>query len=333
MRRVVRFLIGVALGGGALAAYLLTVGIDPILRRLWAIPTWAVLLVVGFVVAEGLVDSIGVWASVNPLGDGLSGGKSVQFALAGDFFDILSPAGPVSSEPIMAQFIGVGTGTTYSEALGVRSVAKYVKAAAQLGISITLGVVLTVVGPTPHSLLVSLGLGILGLAAVGVVVLRFRTALSAVATGLLTPIVHRISALYRDEPYDRSAVEAAITRFWMRMTQFRSKPGLLLLIAIGGILEQLLTAAALWVALMGGGETVVFLPLIVVVPLPQIASVIPIPGSLGAYDVLLGGAIGLVTAVSPPTAAVAVLLVRSLTIPFGLVIGGIAVAFLRGWRP
>ncbi|MDY6817466.1 MAG: lysylphosphatidylglycerol synthase domain-containing protein [Halobacteriales archaeon] len=333
MRRAVRFLIGTVLGGGTLVAYLFTVGFDRVLQRLVALPAWTILLVGGLVVAEGLADSIGVWASVHPLGDGLSGFESVQFAMAGDFFDILSPAGPVSSEPIMAQFIGVCTETSYSEALGVRSVAKYVKAAAQLLVSILLGAVVVVFGTTPQSLLVSLGVGILGLLGVGLAVLFFREPISTLAVAVLAPIVSRISALYRDEPYDRSAIETAVTRFWIRVGQFRTTPGLLGLIAIGGVLEQVLTATALWVALLGSGDPVVWLPLVVIIPLPQIASVVPIPASLGAYDILLGGAIGLVTGVSPVVAAAAVLLVRSLTIPFGLTVGGFAVAFLRGWRP
>ncbi|MFB6298938.1 MAG: lysylphosphatidylglycerol synthase domain-containing protein [Halobacteriales archaeon] len=333
MRRAVRFLVGVALGGGTLGVYLVTVGIDRIIQRFLGLPTWTILLVVGLVVAEGLADSIGVWASVNPLGDGLSGIESVQFAMAGDFFDILSPAGPVSSEPIMAQFIGVGTDTSYSEALGVRSAAKYIKATAQLLISISVGAVLLVMGSTPGSLLISLALGMLGLILGGVVLLHFRGPISTAAVTVLTPIVRRISALYRDEPHDRPVVERAIGRFWTRLTQFRTEPGLIALIAIGGVLEQILTATALWVALLGGGDPVFFLPLVVIIPLPQIASVVPIPASLGAYDVFLGGAIGFVTSVSPAAAAVAVLLVRSIMIPFGLTAGGLAVAFLRGWRP
>jgi len=118
VRTALRFALGVGLGASALAVYLLWVGPGRVVTRLTGLVPLFVLAVAAFVVAEGLTDSLGVWASVEPLGDGLTAGQSVQFALAGDFFDTLSPAGPVSSEPIMARFIGVTTETTYTSLRG-----------------------------------------------------------------------------------------------------------------------------------------------------------------------------------------------------------------------
>ena len=108
---------------------------------------------------------------------------------------------------------------------------------------------------------------------------------------------------------------------------------MLLLIAVGGLLEQFLTATALWVALTGLGVDSVFLPILVVIPLPQVASAVPIPGSLGAYDLLLGGALVVVTGVPTAVATAAVLLFRTLSLPFSALAGGICVGYLRGWRP
>lgn len=69
------------------------------------------------------------------------------------------------------------------------------------------------------------------------------------------------------------------------------------------------------------------------VPLPQVASVVPTPGSLGAYDVLLGGVVALATGAPDPAATAAVVVFRMVGLPFGLAAGGLSVAFLRGWRP
>jgi uncharacterized membrane protein YbhN (UPF0104 family) len=328
----VRFVVGATLGVGALVAYLWVVGIDTVLARAARIAPWAFGVVVLLVILEGMADGIGVWASIRPLGDGLSAPQAVQFALAGDFFDTLSPAGPVSSEPIMARFIGVTTETTYSDALGVRSVAKYVKSGAQILLS-TLIAAVVLLGSVPQYLLVTLGGTVLGLVVAGAVILRFRAGLSKPLVVALTPVVAFVSGLYREEQHDRSVVEAAVDRFWARIVRFRESPELLLLIVVGGVAEQVLTAAALWVALAGTGTTVAFLPILAIVPLPQIASVVPIPGSLGAKDVLLSGALTLTTgAVSAATLA-AVLVVRTVSIPFGVSAGGLCVAFLRGWRP
>ncbi|MFC7080405.1 lysylphosphatidylglycerol synthase domain-containing protein [Halorussus caseinilyticus] len=332
MRRVVRFLVGVTLGGSAFVAYLRFVGVDSVVTRATAIAPWAVPVVVALVVAEGLADGIGVWASVNP-SETVSPGQAVQFALAGDFFDTLSPAGPVSSEPIMARFIGVTTGTTYSEALGVRGVAKYVKSGSQLLVSTVLAVVLLVGTPSARFVAVTLGGSLVGLVAVGGLAVRSRDRISGVLVALLGPVVARLSSLYRETPHDRSVVASALDRFWSRVVRFRDEPELVALVGLGGVLEQLLTAAALWVALAGTGTPVGLLPIVALIPLPQVASVVPVPASVGAYDVLLGGALAVVTGAPAPATAAAVVVVRTVSIPFGLSAGGLSAAFLRGWRP
>jgi uncharacterized membrane protein YbhN (UPF0104 family) len=354
VRRHLRFLLGSLLGIGALAAYLQYVGVDSVLSRAGAVAPWAVAVVFVLVVLEAVVDGLGVWASVRPLGGGLSPKKSVQFALAGDFFDTLSPAGPVSSEPIVARFLSVETETGYSDALGVRSVAKYVKSGSQIAASVAVGLFvafddsLVALGGSfaaldgslvafdssaSQTLLVTLGGAGVGLLVVGAILLYTRTALSRGLVTLLTPIVRWISGLYREEPHGKPVVEAAVARFWDRILVFRKRPRLVGAIAVAGITEQLLTAGALWIALAGTGTPAPLLPVIVLIPLPQVASVVPIPGSVGAYDVLLSGALVAAVGVPGVAAAAAVLLVRTTMLPFALVSGGVAVALLRGWRP
>jgi uncharacterized membrane protein YbhN (UPF0104 family) len=315
-----------------LAGYLYTVGAETVLSRAIAVTPWALAIIAVLVILEGLADAIGVWASIAPLGDGISPGKSVQFALAGDFFDTLSPAGPVSSEPIMARFFSVATETGYSEALGVRSTAKYVKSGTQTVFSTVLGMFVLFGTPDATPILLTFGVSIAGLVVFGGVILRTRSYLSKGITAVLTPAVSRISGLYRDQPYDRAFIAAGVDRYWQRIVGFQETPGLLALIAVGGLIEQFLTAAALWVALAGLGVDSVFLPILVIIPLPQVASVVPIPGSVGAYDLLLGGALVVVAGVPGTAATAAVLVVRTLSLPFSGIAGGISVAHLRGWR-
>ncbi|WP_227259738.1 lysylphosphatidylglycerol synthase domain-containing protein [Salarchaeum japonicum] len=333
MRRSLRFLVGALLGLGVLAGYVYAVGADAVLARATRLDLGLFAVVVALVVVEGVVDGVGVWASVRPLNGGLSPPESVRFALAGDFFDIVSPAGPVTSEPIMARFIGVATDTGYSDALGVRSVAKYVKSGAQVAFAAVLGVLVLFDAPDASGVLTVLGVAVGGLLLVGALALASRDLLSRLLVAVLTPLVVRVSALYRDRPHDRATVRRAVERFWERVLAFRGTPGLLALVALGGVLEQFATALALWVALHGVGHPVALLPILVVVPLPQVASAVPIPGSLGAYDLLLGGALVLVTAAPSAPAAAAVLVLRTTTLVFGATVGGVCVAFLRGWRP
>lgn len=332
MHRRVRFLLGVLLGGGALAGYFWYVGPAAVFERLSAVPRWAVAVVALLILAEAAVDGIGVWASVRPLNGGLSGGRSVQFAFAGDFFDVFSPAGPVSSEPIMAQFFAVATGTDYSEALGVRSVAKYVKSAAQLLLSVVLVTVLLVGGTAPRSLLVTLAGATVALAVVGVALVLARDLLARLVVAALTPVAAALSGFFGTESYGRDRVAAAVDRFRTRAAAFRDAPGLVALIAAGGLLEQCLTASALWIALSATEPGVALVAIIALMPLPQAASVVPIPGSIGAYDLLLAGALVATTGVPAASAAAAVLVVRTFELGVSLGCGGGAVAFLRARR-
>lgn len=333
MRPVVRFLIGLVLGGGALLAYLWVVGPGEVLDRATAVTAWAIWLVMALVIAEAVADGIGVWASVRPLGDGLSPGQSVQFALVGDFLDTVSPAGPVTSEPVMAQFISVETETGYSDALGVRGVAKYVKAATQLSFSSILLVLLFLAGIAPRFILLTLGGAVLVLVVIGVLLLLARDAVSRVIVAVLTPVVAVVSSVLGLSGRGRERVAEGVERFWTRALAFGETPELLVLIAVGGLLEQVLTAAALYVALAGTGTAVALVPIVAVVPLPQTASVLPVPASLGAYDLLLGGALVVMTAAPAAGAAAAVLVVRTLGVSVALTGGGLATGFLRGWRP
>jgi uncharacterized membrane protein YbhN (UPF0104 family) len=333
VHRHLRFVLGVFLGGGSLAAFVWYVGPAAVLARASTVAGWAVAIVAVLVVAEAAADGVGVWASVRPLNGGLSTRRSVQFAFAGDFFDVLSPAGPVSSEPIMAQFFGVATGTSYSEALGVRSVAKYVKSASQLLLSVLLVSVLLVGGSAPRSLLFTLAGAVVALGVVGAVVVLARDWVARALVVGLTPVVAAVSSVYRSEPHGRDAVAEAVARFRTRAAAFVDAPGLISLIAAGGLLEQFLTAGALWVALSGTGTDVAFVAVVALVPLPQAASVVPIPGSLGAYDLLLAGALVATTGAPAASAAAAVLVVRTFGLGVALAGGGLAVAFLRGWRP
>jgi uncharacterized membrane protein YbhN (UPF0104 family) len=233
----------------------------------------------------------------------------------------------------MARFIGVATGTGYSEALGVRSVAKYLKSGAQVLVAALAALVLLVGGTTPRSVALVLGGAVVGLVVVGALLMVARGAVSRALVALFAPVVRVVSGLYREEPHGREVVAAAVERFWARALGFRETPGLVALVALGGLLEQLLTAGALWLALAGTGTTVALLPIVAAVPLPQVASVVPVPASLGAYDVLLAGTLVAMTGAPSAGAATAVLVVRAVGLPVAIGGGGLAVAFLRGWTP
>jgi uncharacterized membrane protein YbhN (UPF0104 family) len=329
VRNALRFALGVAVGGGGVAVYLFVVGVDDVAERALAVAPPVLAAIAALVVVESLADGIGVWASVRPLRGGLSPRRSVQFALAGDFFDTLSPAGPVSSEPILAKFVDTATGTSYSDALGVRTAAKYVKSGTQLLVSTALAAAVLAGDPDATPVLLVLGGVVAFLAVATAVALRSRAVAIRALVALLAPLLARLPR----RSLDRAGTAAAVERFLDRLFRFRSAPRLVALIALGGALEQALAAGALWVALAGTGTTVPVLPLVALMPLPQVAGVVPVPASLGAYDGLLSGGLVLAVGVPAATAAAAVLVVRSVSLPFWLVAGGVAAAFLRGWRP
>ena len=331
MRSRVRLLVGLLLGGGGVLAYLQFVGLGDVTTTLRDATPAVVAVVAVLVVVEGAVDGVGVWASVRPLGRGLSGPESVKFALAGDFFDIVSPAGSASSEPIMAQFIGTATETSYSEALGVRGVAKYVKSGGQVFLSAAVGLLVLRGEASAPTVLTVLGAAIVVVLLLGVFVALAGNLLQRALIAVLEPIAGVVTAIVPGVDPDDGFVREAVGRFATRIAEFRDAPGLVALIVAGGVLEQAVVSVALWVLLTDLGATVALAPIFVVVPLPQAATVVPIPASLGTYDVLLGGALVLTTGVAGATAAAAVVVFRGLSLLFGLSAGGFCAALLRGW--
>lgn len=331
MRTRSRLLVGLVLGGGGVLAYLWFVGFGDVMTTLRGAAPAVIALVAVLVVVEGVVDGVGVWASVRPLGRGLTGLESVKFALAGDFFDIVSPAGSASSEPIMAQFIGTATETSYSEALGVRGVAKYVKSGGQVLLSACLGLLVLRGEASAPTVLTMLGAAIIVVLLLGVFVALAGTLLQRMLIAVLEPLVGVVTALVPGVDPDKGFVQGAVERFGTRVGEFRDAPGLVGLIVVGGILEQIVVSVALWVLLTNLGAPVALTPILVVVPLPQAATVVPVPASLGTYDVLLGGALVLTTGAPGATAAAAIVVFRGLTLLFGLATGGVCAALLRGW--
>lgn len=331
MRTRVRLLVGLVLGGGGVLAYLWFVGLGDVTATLRGAAPAVVAVVAVLVVIEGVVDGVGVWASVRPLDGGLTAPESVKFALAGDFFDIVSPAGSASSEPIMAQFIGTATGTSYSEALGVRGVAKYAKSGGQVLVSACVGLLVLRGEASAPTVLTMLGAAIVVVLLLGVVVALAGNLLQRALIAVLEPLVGVTSRLVPGVDPDEGFVREAVERFGTRVGEFRDAPGLVALIVAGGVLEQVVVSVALWVLLTDLGSAVALAPILVVVPLPQAATVVPIPASLGTYDVLLGGALVLTTGVPGATAAAAVVVFRGLSLLFGLGTGGVCAALLRGW--
>jgi uncharacterized membrane protein YbhN (UPF0104 family) len=327
----VRFLAGAGLGGAALGGYLWLVGPAAVLARLRTVTLGVAVVLVGLLVAEAVVDGLGVWASLRPVGRGLTPLSSLKFALAGDYLDVVSPAGPATSEPLLGRFYAVETDTTYADALGARAAAKYVKSGTQLLVSAVAVTVLLVGGPAGGRLLLLVGGGLVGVVVLGLALVRGRAPVSRAVVAVLAPVVRRVSGLYR-EPYDRTTVRAAVDRLWTRALAFRDRPRLVALVGVAAVGEQVFAALALWVALSAAGPAVGLVALVAVVPLPQVASVVPVPASLGAYDVLLASLIALAAGVSAAGAAAAVLVVRTVALSVSLVCGGVAIGLLRGWR-
>ena len=332
MRRRLRFLVGLGLGVTGLAIYLSLIGAEQALGRVLSVTRVVLLTVLLLVVLEGVVDGLGVWASVRQLNGGVSPRSAVRLALAGDFFDILSPAGPVSSEPIVAVATRRLTETSYTEVLGARTVAVYSKATAQVFVSSVLGL-LILTGQPRGGRLLSLFL-VLSVGSILLVWLlaRFWSSLRVGALAIGRTFGRAIPFEGGRRVWDHLP-EEPLSRFEGRARALSRAPRLVVLIGIGGLLEQCLTATALYVALAGIGEPVSLAVLVVLVPFPQIAAVVPVPAGIGAHETLMAGAISVVAGVTIVPATAAVLIVRTLSIPFGLSVGGISAALLPGWSP
>jgi hypothetical protein len=97
----------------------------------------------------------------------------------------------------MARFFRVATDTGYSEALSVRSTAKYVKSGTQATFFAVLGLFVLFATFVVTPILLTLGLIIAGRILSGGVILRTRNRLSN-GIAVLKPVVSRISGRYRE---------------------------------------------------------------------------------------------------------------------------------------
>lgn len=94
----------------------------------------------------------------------------------------------------------------------------------------------------------------------------------------------------------------------------------------------MLTPLAPWVALAGTDTTVTLIPIAAAISLPQTTNVIPVPGSLGVYDMLLAGVLSLTTGTPVAGAATAALIVRTFKLLVSLGCGGVTTRFLHDVR-
>lgn len=248
----------------------------------------------------------------------------------GDFFDVLSPAGPMSSEPIIAQFFDTTTETSYSEVPGVHGVVRHVKSVARLLLSVALVGALFLDAPASRFVLVMLTGTVAVLVVVGAALVWARGTLSMVVVATLTPVVRVVTGVTRRTPLGRDAVTGVVERFWEHVIQFRDMPELLGVIVFSGVFEQLPTSLAPRVTPVGTDTTVAFIPIVAVILLPRATNVVPVPGGLGAYDVFLVGALSLMTDVPAAGATATMLIVRTFELLVPLGCGGVATELLHG---
>ncbi|HET7324645.1 MAG TPA: lysylphosphatidylglycerol synthase transmembrane domain-containing protein, partial [Halococcus sp.] len=156
---------------------------------------------------------------------------------------------------------------------------------------------------------------------------RYRVERRTVDT--LTPLIQRLGEwIPRRSPPDRNVLERRIEGFFTAVERIATNPrGLALALAFSAA-GWVGLATSLWFSLFALGYTVSPAVVLVAIPAAAMAGITPLPGGLGAVDLVLIALIVAVTGIPEAAAVAAVAIHRGATYVLPTVVGGGTAAML-----
>lgn len=325
-----RTLLGLLVGAVVLAAFVLAVdaaavarlvvGADP-LPFLLSFP--AVLVALGF-------RSEAYRRLVRAAGSGLSVGRGFGTYGASTFVKQVVPLGHVGGPAVVAYAYDRATGLGYDRTMAISTVGEAISLFTSVGLTV-LGVVLvaTRAEGAEGGLLFTLAAIMVAGTVSGTAVVLYRRAFVgrlargaarglAVTVGRLSPRVRRATA--------PDSVDAGVARYYRTLDGVGAdRPAVAAAVALTAA-AWVLYATPLYLCAVAVGLDVGVGVAFVLVPAGGIATVIPLPGGLGGYEVGMAGGLVLLAGVDPAGAAAAVLLYRLAGYWLLVLVGGVAAA-------
>ncbi len=312
-----RSLLAAVLGVVVFLIFAYIIGVERVWQNIRRVSLLTAGVIVLFVLTETLIDAVRFRASTFPLQETVSIYEGFLLSLMGDLIGIFVPAGGIVSEPIIAYPLSNATNTEPIDAFAVRAAADYLEVLSQLLVSLV--ILLAFIGPQ------YIPVGVIQLPVIGVIACALLAVFVASLSGL-NSYQESINSIA-----DRLRIRSILTgvrriiRGAVSLVLNPAALGSILLLSVG---EQLIIAGSIWMILPNKGVHTLLI-LVAIVPIGQVAAVVPVPGAIGIYDTFAAGLIYLIIGVPLPAATVAVAVPRSVGLIFTLLLGSVATVKIR----
>lgn len=327
--------VGFVVAIGILLALVYVVGIRDVLAVLAGTDRRVLAALFGIAALWMLAWSATLYLVLGAVGLGASLGRSVLIFTSMLFSDSVLPFSVVGSQPVATVLVARGTDASYEQSFAIAAIVGVLNflPAPALAVSGSVYFALTrVPGQRVEVELAVLMAIILGLALGGYVGWRYRWSL---ARGLPAIVVALQRRLDRVLPWvsisvsDPDAVETSLGMVIKEIETVAADRRTLTASLCTATIGWVLLAAMLWLALLGAGYGTAITASLFIVPLATVSDLVPLPGGVGSIDAVLVVLLVATTGVPAAVATAAVLVYRSASFLFPVLVGGTALVFVR----
>ncbi len=258
------------------------------------------------------------------LGASISVAQSTAIFSGVLFANNVTPFGQAGGEPISGLLIARITDQRYERGLAAIASVDALNFIPSIGLALCGVLILGIDAPNTAQLPVVAGT-FLALAVLvplcGVISWQYRQYLQRGVVITLRPIVALLSRI-RNQTITTGAIERRIGGFFSAIERIGTQPKTLLIALLLSSLGWIAQVGALWLSLLALGHTVSPMVVLIAIPIGAIAGVTPLPGGLGAIDLVLVGVLLALVSIARPTILAAVLIHRFVIYVIPTVVGG-----------
>jgi uncharacterized protein (TIRG00374 family) len=248
------------------------------------------------------------------------------------FSNNITPFGQAGGEPVAAVFISRISSVDYDT--GLASIASVD------AINFVPSITYALLGLAYYAIFLTLGEDLV-LAAIVVVVLaivvpvilylgwKYRYLIERHTISILTPLLGRIGELVpRLSPPDPESIEQYVENFFGSIERITSDRQAVSTAIAFSALGWFLQIVLLWLSFISIGYRIPLTVVLLVIPVGNVASIAPLPGGLGAIDVVFVALLTSLTGINFAVATAAVVLYRGLVYGLPTLVGGGTIALL-----
>ena len=325
-------LVGFAGAIAVIAVLFWFVGYDDVAEAFALVRPWALVAVAGVALLWILAWSLGLRTVLGILDIHVPVTGAYLLQAAVQFTNNVTPFGQAGGEPISALIISRSVDAEYETGLAAIASVDAINFLPSIGFALVglayYGIVFTLSTRLRQAALV-IALLILVLVAVGYAAWRYRHRLEELSVAALAPVLGIVGRAFpfRKAP-DREVVRSHVRGFYRDIGRLTDQPGRLAVAIAFSTVGWFCLVGSLWLSLFALGHPVPFASLLVVIPIAAMAGLAPFPGGLGSTEAVLVLLLVPITAVTPAVAGAAVLVHRTGTYWFPILVGGGAAAYL-----